>query len=388
MDKVVRCCFRMERNRQFRYHGRHKLYRTTDNTDVVFKRRNIHAGLLSDHQTYNTSFGVNSYKGSANGIQGIRNTAIGSNSLHGSSLGVVTGSDNTAVGANSLLVNDAEQNVAVGSDALRNNTSGDNNTAIGFAALTKNTTGRYNIANGSSALKENTDGFFNVAIGGWALSSNKKGSSNTAVGGSSLSSNVTGYYNTAIGYLTMEANKSGSFNVAIGYDALSKNSLGSENIAIGHGAGTLIDNLKNTIAIGTMAFVSESNSIQLGNADITKITGQVPFTTTSDRRFKENIQTIPLGLDFINQLHPVEYIRKNSTLKTKEWGVIAQELEKTLQEVGYEDAGIVQEDGSANKMLSVRYTDLIAPMIKAIQELTEQNKLLNNRIIQLERGRK
>ncbi|WP_255680711.1 hypothetical protein [Flavobacterium pisciphilum] len=38
-------------------------------------------------------------------------------------------------------------------------------------------------------------------------------------------------------------------------------------------------------------------------------------------------------------------------------------------------------------MLSVRYTDLIAPMIKAIQELSKENKELKERIIALEQQR-
>ncbi|WP_242499277.1 hypothetical protein [Flavobacterium sp. 140616W15] len=68
-------------------------------------------------------------------------------------------------------------------------------------------------------------------------------------------------------------------------------------------------------------------------------------------------------------------------------GVIAQELQQTLEAVNYKDAGIVQEDNSADKMLSVRYTDLIAPMIKAMQELSAENKELKQRIEVLENKR-
>lgn len=306
---------------------------TTDNVDVVFKRGNSPAGLLA-HQTFNTSFGVNSYKGTPSGSSAGRwNTAIGYNSLHGNTSGEVLGHDNVAVGANSLSVNyNGAENIAIGSEALKNNSRGSDNTATGFQALVLNNIGNNNVANGALALKNNT----------------------------------------------------ASNNVAIGYSALINNTTGSGNTAIGYNSGATGENLTNTTAIGNEAKVSSSNTIQLGNTAITSIAGQVPFTTTSDRRFKEDIKTIPLGLDFVNKLHPVEYVRKNNELKTKEWGVIAQELQETLQTVNYKDAGIVQEDNSADKMLSVRYTDLIAPMIKAMQELSAENKELKQRIDVLE----
>ena len=61
-------------------------------------------------------------------------------------------------------------------------------------------------------------------------------------------------------------------------------------------------------------------------------------------------------------------IRNNNSAQTKEWGVIAQELQQTLKDVGYKDAGIVEEDSSPEKYMTVRYNDFLAPMIKAIQE--------------------
>ena len=52
----------------------------------------------------------------------------------------------------------ATNSVAVGKDALANNTSGANNTAIGKDALKANTTGSLNTANGVEALYSNTTG--------------------------------------------------------------------------------------------------------------------------------------------------------------------------------------------------------------------------------------
>jgi uncharacterized protein YktB (UPF0637 family) len=87
-------------------------------------------------------------------------------------------------------------------------------------------------------------------------------------------------------------------------------------------------------------------------------------------------------VDFISKLRPVEYIRNNNTNQTKEWGVIAQELQQILQDIGYQNAGVISEDKTKEKYLAVRYNDLLAPMIKAIQEQQkaklEQEAIINN----------
>jgi trimeric autotransporter adhesin len=67
------------------------------------------------------------------------------------------------------------------------------------------------------------------------------------------------------------------------------------------------------------------------------------------------------------------YIRNNNAEKTKEWGLIAQELQQTLKDAGYQDVGVVSEDKPPEKYMTVRYNDLLAPMIKGMQE---QQKLI------------
>jgi hypothetical protein len=126
--------------------------------------------------------------------------------------------------------------------------------------------------------------------------------------------------------------------------------------------------LTNATAVGYNAKVNASNKVRIGNSAVTVIEGQVPWSFSSDRRYKNHVRDLPLGLDFITRLHPVEYVRSNNPAQTQEWGVIAQELRQTLNDVGYQDAGIVTEDSSPEKYLTVRYNDLLAPMIKAIQE--------------------
>lgn len=93
---------------------------------------------------------------------------------------------------------------------------------------------------------------------------------------------------------------------------------------------------------------------------------QVAWSVTSDSRWKENIQPSNLGLNFINDLKPVFYTRKNDESKKVEYGIIAQELEASLNKFGANTNGIITKDDQG--MYSVRYNDLLAPMIKAIQE--------------------
>jgi hypothetical protein len=100
------------------------------------------------------------------------NTAVGGSSL----LYTVTGSNNTGIGAYSCWYINGSGNTGVGSVTIIgfNNynpqtvTNADNNTAIGFEALYRNTTGSYNTAIGSYALDYLTTGNNNIAIGKFA----------------------------------------------------------------------------------------------------------------------------------------------------------------------------------------------------------------------------
>ena len=105
------------------------------------------------------------------------------------------------------------------------------------------------------------------------------------------------------------------------------------------------------------------------------------WTVTSDLRFKSDITESDLGLDFINSLKPVSYFRKNDVFKKREYGLIAQDLEESLNKSGVTNNGIVSTDDKG--MYSVRYNDLMAPMIKAIQEQQQLIKSLQEEIGQL-----
>jgi len=162
-------------------------------------------------------------------------------------------------------------NTANGVQSLLRNTTGQGNTAIGYNTLFRNTTGLVNTATGAFALYINTTGQANTAAGVSALSSNTVGSYNTADGYFSLYSNTVGLSNTAVGQRSLFNNLTGSSNTAIGDGALNLNAYGNHNTAIGYGANVNVNNLENATAIGDGAIVSTSNTMQLGNTNVTNV---------------------------------------------------------------------------------------------------------------------
>jgi len=98
---------------------------------------------------------------------------------------------------------------------------------------------------------------------------------------------------------------------------------------------------------------------------------------TSDARQKREIQNSDLGLDFIRSLRPVSYYWKQGD-SYLHYGVIAQETKQALIEAKKRagqpedmDNVIVSHDQKTDAY-GVRYTELIAPVIKAIQDLYDK----------------
>ena len=191
-----------------------------------------------------------------------------------------------------------------------------------------------------------------------------------------INAGYLGEYNVAFGLGALQPSV-GFYNVAVGVNALANLTLADQNVAVGWNALSNVTTGGNNIGIGTGATVptaAANNQIRMGNTNIGYAGIQVAWSVTSDSRWKNNIQKSDLGLRFINQLNPVSYVRKNDEFKTTEYGFIAQELEKSLLDFGATNNGIITKDDEG--MLSVRYNDLLAPMVKAIQELTIQNENL------------
>jgi hypothetical protein len=146
---------------------------------------------------------------------------------------------NIALGASALGINNGSvgtNNVAIGEQSLKSNT-GDRNIALGYQALLNNSNGTDNISIGEQSLKSNTGagGSYNVAIGTSALNKNTSGYRNFALGYYSLYSNLTGDNNISIGHNSMFFGMSQS-NVAIGANSLYGLKYGSYNVSIGKSA--------------------------------------------------------------------------------------------------------------------------------------------------------
>jgi hypothetical protein len=175
----------------------------------------------------------------------------------------------------------------------------------------------------------------------------------------------------------------------VGNYSLQNSIAASNNTAVGIGAGLDLNSGDNNILIGYNAQVPNangSNQVRIGNGSITYAGVQVPWTITSDSRYKSAIENSELGLDFINTLRPVSYVRNSDQNKKEEFGFIAQEVELALKEAGADNSGIITKDDSG--LYSMRYNDLLAPMVKAIQEQQEQIKLLQQEIASLKKKEK
>ena len=171
----------------------------------------------------------------------------------------------------------AAQNTAVGIDAMKSITMGDDNTAVGFLALQNNTTSAYNTAVGSKALYNN-NGTQNTAVGYQASYSNSSGQFNVAIGSEALYSNLTSSQNLAIGRRALYSmTSSGQYNTVIGYyagsDGNSNTAItgGDNNVLIGHQSGVDNANAENRIVIGQGARGLADDSVVLGNTDVTAV---------------------------------------------------------------------------------------------------------------------
>jgi len=122
---------------------------------------------------------------------------------------------------------------------LKDDGSNNNNVGVGYEALRWNTTGFFNTAFGYRALYSNSTGTRNVANGYRALNDNSTGEDNTAVGFQSSFNNTTGNYNTAFGYNSNYWNEEGDSNTIIGYKAGMGSSAHdkSGNVFLGYRAG-------------------------------------------------------------------------------------------------------------------------------------------------------
>jgi hypothetical protein len=99
------------------------------------------------------------------------------------------------------------------------------------------------------------------------------------------------------------------------------------------------------------------------------------LVVVSDAREKTGVQNVGLGLAFIASLRPVEYHRSGDP--ALHYGFLAQEVKTALKS---SVTGIVVEPVEPDGRLMMRYEELIAPLVKAVQELSEKVRELEQRL--------
>lgn len=289
---------------------------------------------------------------------------------------------------------DGSENVALGYMAMRNHKGADKNVVIGVSACMNITNQQENTVVGYGA---GTDIGGNKAVVVGSGSGTKVGSGTVAIGNEAAkiceSSNCVIVGNTAGINLTTGLNNTfvGANSGRFDYE------------------GSPTETVSNCTAIGENARVDGDNQVQLGNA-ATTVYAYGAVQSRSDERDKADIQDTSLGLDFILKLHPVDYRwdyrddyvsfenvldeNGNDIVKAKihakdgskkrtrfHHGFIAQDIEALIKETGI-DFGGYQDHliNGGGDVKSLGYEEFIAPMVKAIQELSSRVEALEKRM--------
>lgn len=306
----------------------------------------------------------------------------------GQSAGNTSGSvrDNTGVGYLALTSVGATgvTNVAVGTVALTSCVGASANTGVGYSALqfltgNSNTTGQ------------------NTAIGHSALTALTEADSNTAVGHECLTMLTTGTQNLALGNISGVNLATGSFNIIIGVSPTtggipSINGAGyaytgaeSSNLIIGNQG---VNGESNVIRIGTSgsgatqqnkAFMAGIRGVTTDSADAIAVlissTGQLG-TVSSSGKLKDNIKDMENESQGILDLRPVTFHYKSDKTKSKQYGLIAEEVIKHMPRLV-----VFDKDGEPE---TVKYHDLPILLLNEIQNMVSVIDELRQRIEDLE----
>lgn len=132
------------------------------------------------------------------------------------------------------------------------------------------------------------------------------------------------------------------------------------------------------------------------NLDVTAST----FITNSDRKMKNDIANIDeeTAIELINSLQPVQYTFKKDENKKLNMGFVAQDVKEVCDNIGIDNFALydvveVDKKGNRNKKINLKkgvsdeelswglsYTQLIAPMVATIQNLTKRVEELEQKL--------
>jgi hypothetical protein len=222
----------------------------------------------------------------------------------------------------------------------------------------------------------------------------------TAIGANALRFN-TATANTGVGSGALYRNTSGDKNTALGRYTLGASTTGQSNTAVGwYAQASITTGVNNTIAIGCNAATSATTGHTVWGNSSNNVCNCVyaAWSNVSDCRDKTNIKSLDskYGLALIKKLRPVkynwdhretyvheckyEYGQKDGNLAgTKEhYGLIAQELKSALDELDVRFDGLGHDDEKDAYRLT--YEELIAPIIKSIQELSNRLEIVEEKV--------
>ena len=189
--------------------------------------------------------------------------------------------------------------------------------------------------------------------------------------------------NTGIGQNALIALTTGINNTACGVIALNSITTGGNNACFGYGAGSAYTSSEaNNTCLGfnVIGVAAESNTIRIGNTSHTKcfiigvsgivVTGAAAIISAgnqlgvlaSSERFKENI--VPMADNPIMQLRPVNFTYKEGEDKSKQYGLIAEEVYKLMPELV-----VLDKEGLP---FTVNYHLMPAILLNEIQKLRKE----------------
>jgi hypothetical protein len=321
------------------------------------------------------------------------NVAIG----YGSGSAIYSGDYNTIAGYQSNVSSTATGTaVIIGA----NSRGASQCVSIGYQAMASAiSTSYYGVSIGYQAGYDLDGGEYDVFIGYEAGYSGGTGGYNAGVGRNSLRDLTSGVANSALGNSALGNVTSGGDNVGVGGVAGFTLTTGSSNTLLGHGAGYLeggsisankLTTGSNVTCLGHDANASSSsatNEITLGDANIATLRCNVQtISSLSDERDKTAIADIPYGLDFINDMRPVQFTwnRRDGSLGAKpDIGFIAQDLHDV--ELDHSSSSRTRLVNWSNpEKLEADYVRSYPILVKAVQELSAKCDALEARIATLE----
>lgn len=370
---------------------------SSDNSRFFFDKSlgAFRAGNVSNDNWDATNIGIGSFAGGVNTLaSGQYSIAIGFNSE-------ATGYNAVAIGDNSI--GSGDYSIAIGDSSMA---SGEWSTAIGAQ---NEAGGAFGVAFGqnSTAFGPNSTafgkgstayGFFSTVIGtgleAWSYGSLIIGRYNIPIGNPGAW--VTEGQLFAIGFGSSDVNRANALTVLKNGklyltpthdDAAYADNSGYMIIGEESGVNMVFDNneimARDNATASPLYLQRDGGNLSIGNVGVPNVAldvfGSIQYTGTitdvSDERLKENLKPIDNALDQISKISAYSYNMKADESKMKEYGVIAQELQKVFPEM----VNIVDEE---NGYLGVSYIQLIPVMLEAMKEqqsiIEKQESKINN----------